>query len=92
MPLLTCAAENAVIATQGLQQSMALFLRYPFNNVLHRHVATALGAIECGSQRLEAFLLQDCRLLEWLAEAPVEVSRDGLVDGPAGPVGCEPPV
>ncbi|KFM28361.1 Serine/threonine-protein phosphatase 6 regulatory subunit 2 [Auxenochlorella protothecoides] len=34
-------AEEAVMATEGVQRAMALVLRYPFNNALH-HAATRL--------------------------------------------------
>ncbi|KAL4423891.1 hypothetical protein ABPG75_001192 [Micractinium tetrahymenae] len=68
------AAESAVMSTRGVQRSMELFLQFPFNNVLHRHVATLVTAMDQGSPRLAAFLLEDCGLLGWLADAPTEVT------------------
>lgn len=74
---LVCAplliAESAVMSTRGVQRSMQLFLQFPFNNVLHRHVATLVTAVDQGSARLAEFLLKDCGLLGWLADAPTEV-------------------
>ncbi|KAI3432394.1 hypothetical protein D9Q98_003950 [Chlorella vulgaris] len=67
-------AEEAVLATQGVQRCMELFLAYPFNNVLHRHVASLVTSLEGGSTRLATFLVQDCGLLQWLVTAPTEVA------------------
>ena len=61
------------MGTRGVQRSMELFLSFPFNNVLHRHVATLVTALDKGSPRLADFLLHDCGLLGWLVDAPVEV-------------------
>jgi hypothetical protein len=71
---LPVAAESAVMGTRGVQRSLELFLQYPFNNVLHRHVATLVVAVGRGSPALAEFLVHQCRLLTWLVEAPVEVS------------------
>ncbi|KAI7837910.1 hypothetical protein COHA_008291 [Chlorella ohadii] len=68
------AAESAVMATRGVQRSMELFLAFPFNNVLHRHVATLVTAVDKCSPRLAQFLLQDCGLLGWLVDAPTQVT------------------
>ena len=62
-----------MIGTRGVQRSLELFLQYPFNNVLHRHVATLVVAVGRGSPALAEFLVHQCRLLTWLVEAPVEV-------------------
>ncbi|KAL4434788.1 hypothetical protein ABPG77_005315 [Micractinium sp. CCAP 211/92] len=67
------AAESAVMSTRGVQRSMQLFLQFPFNNVLHRHVATLVTAVDQGSPQLADFLLKDCALLGWLADAPTEI-------------------
>lgn len=67
------AAECAVMSTRGVQRSMQLFLQFPFNNVLHRHVATLVTAVDQGSARLAEFLVKDCGLLGWLADAPTEI-------------------
>lgn len=68
------AAESAVMGTRGVQRSMELFLAFPFNNVLHRHVATLVTAVDRSSPRLAQFLLQDCNLLDWLVDAPTQVT------------------
>jgi hypothetical protein len=62
------------MGTRGVQRCLELFLAAPFNNVLHRHVAVLLGALGGGSPGLARFLLEDCRLLGWLVEAPLEVN------------------
>jgi serine/threonine-protein phosphatase 6 regulatory subunit 3 len=67
------AAESAVMGTRGVQRSMELFLAFPFNNVLHRHVATLVTAVDKSSPRLAQFLLQDCGLLGWLVDTPTLV-------------------
>ena len=63
------------MGTRGVQRSMELFLAFPFNNVLHRHVATLVTAVDRSSPRLAQFLLQDCNLLDWLVDAPTQVGR-----------------
>lgn len=67
------------MSTRGVQRSMQLFLQFPFNNVLHRHVATLVTAVDQGSARLAEFLVKDCGLLGWLADAPTEV-RSAFTD------------
>ncbi len=62
------------MATRGVQRSMELFLAFPFNNVLHRHVATLVTAVDKCSPCLAQFLLHDCGLLGWLVDAPTQVS------------------
>jgi hypothetical protein len=84
--LLSLAAEEAVLATQGVQRCMELFLAYPFNNVLHRHVASLVTSLEGGSTRLATFLVQDCGLLQWLVTAPTEVRT--AASWRTGPAGC----
>jgi len=61
------------MSTRGVQRSMDLFLQFPFNNVLHRHVANLVTAMDTGTPRLAEFLVQDCQLLTWLVDAPLEV-------------------
>lgn len=65
------------MGTRAVQRCMELFLAYPFNNALHRHVATLLLAFEGGSDALLDFLLGECALLHWLATAPEEVGAPG---------------
>ncbi len=70
------------MSTRGVQRSMQLFLQFPFNNVLHRHVATLVTAVDQGSPQLADFLLKNCALLGWLADAPTEVrwpTQRGLI-------------
>lgn len=71
-------AESAVMGTRGVQRSMELFLAFPFNNVLHRHVATLVMAVDKGSPALAQFFLQDCGLLGWLVDAPTKVGSQHL--------------
>lgn len=61
-----------------MQRCMELFLAYPFNNALHRHVATLLLAFDSGSDAVIDFLLGDCKLLTWLATAPEQVGVEPL--------------
>ena len=64
------------MGTRGVQRSMELFLQFPFNNVLHRHVAALVTAVDVRPEGpLTQFLLQDCGLLGWLVDAPFEVRR-----------------
>ncbi len=61
------------MGTTAVQKCMDLFLAYPFNNALHRHVATLLLAFDAGSDAVVDFLMGDCNLLSWLASAPEQV-------------------
>ena len=65
------------MGTRGVQRSLQLFLQFPFNNVLHRHVAALVTAVDAASARLAQFLAQDCGLLSWLVDAPTEVRLRG---------------
>lgn len=62
------------------QHCLALFTRYPFNNLLHHRVAgLVLTALERGSDEFLQFLFGPCALIEWLTGAPetvVPASRD----------------
>ncbi|KAL6766307.1 hypothetical protein ACKKBG_A35495 [Auxenochlorella protothecoides x Auxenochlorella symbiontica] len=66
-------AEEAVMATEGVQRAMALVLRYPFNNALHHAATRLLTSFEVGSPALVRHLLGPCGLLRWLLDAPREV-------------------
>lgn len=74
------------MGTRGVQRSLELFLQFPFNNVLHRHVATLVTAVDQGSPRLAEFLMQDCALLAWLVDTPTEAraSLEGARDASWG--------
>ena len=61
------------MGTPAVQKCMELFLAYPFNNALHRHVTALLLAFDSGSDALVDFLLKDCKLLSWLISAPDQV-------------------
>lgn len=66
-------AEAAVMETTAIKKCMDLFLSYPFNNALHRHVATLLLSFDAGSDAVIDYLLGECNMLQWLASAPEEV-------------------
>ncbi|GAB4814745.1 hypothetical protein N2152v2_001791 [Parachlorella kessleri] len=77
-------AEAAVMGTPAVQKCMELFLAYPFNNALHRHVTALLLAFDSGSDAVVDFLLRDCKLLSWLTSAPDQVTptpREGDARG-----------
>ncbi len=61
------------MGTPAVQKCMDLFLAYPFNNALHRHVTALLLAFDSGSDAVVDFLLKDCKLLSWLTSAPDQV-------------------
>ena len=61
------------MGTPAVQKCMELFLAYPFNNALHRHVTALLLAFDSGSDAVVDFLLKDCKLLSWLTSAPDQV-------------------
>lgn len=68
-------AERAVIESNGVQRCMELFLKYPFNNVLHNGCVQLLIAFDTnGSDVLVKFLLEECHLPHWLASAPEQVT------------------
>lgn len=75
------------MGTRAVQKCMELFLAYPFNNALHRHVATLLLAFDTGGEAVVDFLLGECGLLAWLANAPEQVR--GGAGGQAGEKGEE---
>lgn len=71
--------------TTAIKKCMDLFLSYPFNNALHRHVATLLLSFDAGSDAVIDYLLGECNMLQWLASAPEEV-RPSAVAPAVAPV------
>lgn len=69
-------AEEAIIASKGVERAMELFIKYPFNNALHGSVAALLTSFEPGSDMLREFLLKDAHLVDWLISAPEEVDPE----------------
>lgn len=63
-------AEVAVIESNGVQRCMELFIAYPFNNVLHNSCVQLFIAFDGGSEQVVRYLLAECNLPKWLAEAP----------------------
>jgi len=75
-------AEVAVIESNGVQRCMELFIAYPFNNVLHNSCVQLLIAFDGGSEQVIRYLLTECNLPKWLAEAPeaitpISFTKDG---------------
>jgi len=78
-------AEAAVMASGGVQRSMELFLKYPFNNALHGGVAALLTSFEPGSDELRQYLLEDAKLVDWIASAPENVTPEQNPEAPLVP-------
>jgi len=75
-------AEVAVIESNGVQRCMELFIAYPFNNVLHNSCVQLFIAFDGGSEQVVTYLLAECNLPKWLAEAPeaitpISFTKDG---------------
>ncbi|MEW5298877.1 MAG: hypothetical protein WDW36_001951 [Sanguina aurantia] len=68
-------AEGAMIQTPSLSLCMALFRRYPFNNLLHHYVTAMLIAAltkPCSAELLQ-HLFTTSQLLEWVVTLPAEI-------------------
>lgn len=69
------AAEGALAAGGLIQQCLALFLQYPFNNMLHHQVTMmVMGVLDRADPSLVEHLFREAHLPTWLAEAPAEVA------------------
>merc|ERR1712137_406476 len=80
--------EDALIDSHVLPLCMDLFTAYPFNNVLHHVVVSLLRSCLVGSPKMIEYLLEDCRLPTWLANAPPAVSStNGISPHRAGYMG-----
>ena len=80
--------EDALINGHVLPLCMELFTGYPFNNVLHHVVISLINACLAGSPRMVEYLLGDCQLPTWLANAPPAVSStNGISPHRAGYMG-----
>jgi serine/threonine-protein phosphatase 6 regulatory subunit 3 len=69
-------AEAAIMKTAAIQKTMALFLDHPFNNALHGGVAALLTSFEPGTDDLREFLLKEAKLVDWLVNAPENVTPE----------------
>jgi len=69
-------AEAAIMKTTAIQRTMDLFLAHPFNNALHGGVAALLTSFEPGTNDLREFLLKEANLVDWLVNAPDNVTPE----------------
>ena len=64
-------ALQAVVDAGAFPRCLDLFLRYPFNNVLHRNVvALVSAAFDCGKPFVLDHIFLDSRIAEWLVSVP----------------------
>ena len=75
------AAVDGVVGAGAVSACLSLFTAYPFNNLLHHHVAALLltaldgdGEGGAGPPALLAHVLEDAALPRWLATAPATVT------------------
>jgi serine/threonine-protein phosphatase 6 regulatory subunit 3 len=69
------AADAAIIGARALPLVQALFLAYPFNNLLHHQMyALLVAALRRGSAVMTAHIFGECELVAWLAGLPEEVT------------------
>jgi serine/threonine-protein phosphatase 6 regulatory subunit 3 len=69
------AADAAIIGARALPLVQALFLAYPFNNLLHHQMyALLVAALRRGSAAMTAHIFGECELVAWLAGLPEEVN------------------
>ena len=70
LPLLAALIESGLLKT-----CLSLFLQFPFNNLLH-HLVTSIicFVLENVSTEVLDHLLGDCQLVQWLVEAPEQVT------------------
>ena len=67
-------SEAAVVQSGAVRLCLQLFVKYPFNNLLHHSVTAMLvAALTMASSGLLEHLFQDCRLLDWLVSIPVDI-------------------
>lgn len=63
--------QEMLMEQEGLQKCLELFKKYPFNNILHKHVISIFTAIlKSSSEPLLSFIFQDLKLLEWIRTLP----------------------
>eukprot|EP00882_Tetradesmus_deserticola_P007003 GHRQ01007375.1.p1 GENE.GHRQ01007375.1~~GHRQ01007375.1.p1 ORF type:complete len:640 (+),score=275.14 GHRQ01007375.1:966-2885(+) len=68
-------ADAAVISARALPLVQALFLAYPFNNLLHHQMyALLVAALRRGSTAMTAHIFGECQLVAWLAGLPEQVT------------------
>ncbi|KAK9834883.1 hypothetical protein WJX81_006337 [Elliptochloris bilobata] len=69
------SAEQGVREAGAAIKCLQLFLRFPFNNLLHHQVAgMVVSALESGSDEFLAHLFQEGQLIGWLTSAPSTVT------------------
>ncbi|GMH38104.1 hypothetical protein BSKO_05988 [Bryopsis sp. KO-2023] len=67
-------AQQALLESGALPKCMQLFLKYPFNNLLHRNVAVLMAAaVDSGSEKVLEHLFNQDGFLDWLVSVPEEV-------------------
>mmetsp|Transcript_14021 Transcript_14021/g.30339 ORF Transcript_14021/g.30339 Transcript_14021/m.30339 type:complete len:719 (-) Transcript_14021:1130-3286(-) len=75
--LLRCGSresEVALLQLDAISVCLQLFKNYPFNNMLHRSVTTMLvAALSHGSQGMVQHLFEQCKLLDWIVDIPVDI-------------------
>jgi serine/threonine-protein phosphatase 6 regulatory subunit 3 len=68
-------ADGAIMAAGAMRLALDLFAAYPFNNLLHHQVYAMLaGTLQRASPAMVEHTLGACRLAEWLAGLPSEVT------------------
>ncbi|WIA10355.1 hypothetical protein OEZ85_010547 [Tetradesmus obliquus] len=68
-------ADAAIISARALPLVQALFLAYPFNNLLHHQMyALLVAALRRGSATMTAHIFGECQLVAWLAGLPETVT------------------
>lgn len=69
------AADVTIIGSGALPLVQALFMAYPFNNLLHHQMyALLVAALRRGSPTMVQHIFGECHLVAWLAGLPNEVS------------------
>ena len=80
--------DAALVAANAVGRALALFARFPFNNLLHHQVFFMLrGALARGGAQMVDHVLTACGLPGWLAALPHEVPATP----PAAAGGAEAP-
>eukprot|EP00210_Caulerpa_lentillifera_P004026 g3841.t1 len=63
--------QSVLTGPHGLQKCLDLFRKYPFNNILHKHVVSILSAVlKSSSGDLLSFIFRDLKLLDWIRTLP----------------------
>ncbi|KAK9815853.1 hypothetical protein WJX72_010762 [[Myrmecia] bisecta] len=79
-------AEEAVIQSGVMLKCLQLFLRFPFNSILHHQITSIVTvAMDSGTDAIVRHMFIDCDLLTWISSVPADVKpepRPGDARGP----------